>query len=53
MTIALFIIGCWFVFMGLITNAGDLTSKLIFKAIPFFFGVYVAYYAALMEGWLY
>ena len=53
MLIAMFIIGLLWVTFSLVVNAtGGLTAKLMFKAFPFFSGVFVAIYAAAQLGWV-
>ncbi|MNE92695.1 hypothetical protein D3C76_212320 [compost metagenome] len=53
MMLAMFIIGVLWVTFSLVINAsGGLSSKLMFKAFPFFSGCFVALYAAAQLGWV-
>lgn len=52
MLIAMFIIGILWVTLSFIVTAHGLHNKLMFKAFPFFSGVFVAVYAAAQLGWV-
>lgn len=52
MEIVLLIIGVLFIAFGMILNASNIQSKLVFKVFPLFSGVYVAGYAIMQLGWI-
>lgn len=52
MLISMFIIGLLWVTFGLVVNASSGLASLVFKAFPFFSGVFVALYAASQLGWV-
>lgn len=50
LTLILIIIGVWFIVFSFLLSAENIPSKIIFKVIPFFSGVYCVYYALIQSG---
>lgn len=50
LTLILIIIGVWQMILSLMLNAENFQSKIVFKVIPFFSGMYCIFYALIQNG---